>query len=404
MSAISPTVYGQGVIMSNIRATAWSPDSRFLALALGDNTVRLWDAQENRLCALFRGHLLQVLSLVFTPDSKRLVSAGFDGTVRIWSLDTPVRDTLTDSLGIHLVPLRAGDFVMGTPPDAENRRGAAGNPVFAFERPLHWVRISQPFYMGQQEVTVKQFRTFVEAANYKTTSETNNRGGGHIVDARFNFVRKPEFTWRSPGFVQTDDHPVVQVSWADAQAFCRWLGEREGAVYRLPSEAEWEYACCGGGSWVPWNLRPLGMTLKKEDMFGNISDLSLKRETGRNDPSTDYEDGYPWTAPVGRLNINDFGLHDMYGNVYEWCADWYDPAYYHVSPPVDPQGPATGTHRVLRSGAWASPWYWSYASTRMQKEPPDQALSNVGFRVVREIAGGRMDRELPRPASPQNVR
>lgn len=380
VAATVPTmVEGRQMSQVAVHAIAWSPDSRTLALAFSDNSVQLWDLRESRLRAILRGHTAEIRTLEFTPDSKRLLSAGLDGTVRIWTLDSPVRDVLTDSLGIRLVPLPAADFIMGVQPAAESGEREPHD----HERPLHRVHFSRPFYMGQYEVTVKQFRSFVEAAKYKTTAESNGIGGSHLLDPRVGFVSKPEYTWKTPGFAQTDDHPVVQVSWDDAKAFCVWLSKREGAIYRLPTEAEWEYAACSGQDSVNFNKRSLGPLLLPQDLFGNVADISFKKQLG-NVMAGDHDDGYSWTAPVGKLNVNAFGLHDMFGNVFEWCADWYDPGYYRVSPGVDPPGPASGSTGVQRGGGWSHPGIASLA-TRRDYGPPNQTQSSLGFRVVREI-------------------
>ncbi len=365
-SVISTLVQGRQTNQSALHATAWSPDSRFLALAFADNSVRLWDVKESRSCEpVFRDHFASnIRSLEFAPEFRNGWCSGEHSiwTVRVWSLETLGSDSRTDSVGIRLVPLPAADFVMGLYPGPQLRKWlgrATGNTLSIREReqPQHWVRISRPFYLGQHEVTVKQFRTFVEATNYKTTAESNGLGGKHL-DAGVrkgrsrNWASKPEYTWRTPGFAQTDEHPVVQVSWDDAQAFCRWLSEREGAVYRLPTEAEWEYACRAGQEANVFNARTKGLYATDEESKGNFADQSLRREFGQYDAAGGHDVGFPWTAPVGRFNLNDFGLYDMQGNVFEWCSDWFDPDYYSVAPASDPPGPPSGTERVGVAGCF----------------------------------------------------
>ena len=113
--------------------------------------------------------------------------------------------------------------------------------MFKTEHPQHRVRITQAFYLGTHHVTVGQFRRFVADDDYKTDAEKDGKGG-FGTDDEGHWARKPEYTWRNPGFAQTDEHPVVNVSWNDATAFCQWLSRKEGNTYRLPTEAEWEYA------------------------------------------------------------------------------------------------------------------------------------------------------------------
>src|SRR5262249_29639241 len=108
----------------------------------------------------------------------------------------------------------------------------------------HDEEIRKPFYMGKYPVTVKQFRAFVDAKLYQTEAEKSGKGGwGYTGKRGFPFEQDPRFSWRNPGFDQDDAHPVVNVTWKDAQAFCKWLSQKEGRTYRLPTEAEWEYAC-----------------------------------------------------------------------------------------------------------------------------------------------------------------
>ena len=382
VTSLATIVSGETSGSSTVQVAAWSPDSRFLALGFADASVRLWDVKESRLRGIFRGHIKPLRSLAFTPDEKFVISASEDGSVRQWALETPVRDSITDSQGIDLVPISAGEFVMGTIAGYKDPWGYQ-RTNYASEQPQHRVRISRPFYMGKYEVTVGQFRKFVDATGYKTTAEKSG-GGAHMSPGDPGPVQKAEYNWRSPGFPQTDDHPVVQVSWDDAQAFCRWLGDREHAVYRLPTEAEWEYACRAGHDRQMWNMRPLKGDLRGEDAYGNVADASIRKLFGRYDVAAAYDDTYVFTAPVGQCNLNDFGLYDMNGNVFEWCADWHDPIYYRISPDTDPPGPRTGTSRVQRGGSFYHHVDCSRCNYR-DSGPPEQAQSCMGFRVVREI-------------------
>src|SRR5262249_15422458 len=156
-----------------------------------------------------------------------------------------------------------------------------------------------------------------------------------------------EYNWRNPGFEQTDDHPVVEVSWNDAAQFCDWARKKTGKAIRLPTEAEWEYACRAGGRTRYF----FGDNEEELAQYANVADASFRQLTGKN-WGIRADDGYAFTAPVGTFKPNGFGLYDMHGNVLQWCQDWYDKDYYTKSPKKDPQGPSSGENRVGRGGAW----------------------------------------------------
>jgi len=157
------------------------------------------------------------------------------------------------------------------------------------------------------------------------------------------------------------------VSWNDATAFCHWLSKKEGKTYRLPTEAEWEYACRAGS-----NARYCcGNDPQELVRYGNVADQDCKAgwedliiftfgkngkktETGIPFPFLSGRDGYKWTAPVGKFQPNAFGLYDMHGNAWEWCSDWYGENYYANSPKDDPTGPTVGSTRVMRGGGFSN--------------------------------------------------
>jgi formylglycine-generating enzyme required for sulfatase activity len=264
------------------------------------------------------------------------------GCASITSADEPAqtagqRREITNSIGMKLVLIPAGEFMMGGGESAEELVKAFAAykrkaEFFIDEYPRHRVRISKPFYLGKYEVTVGQFRRFVNDTGYKTEAETDGTGGwGYNPQTGQCEGRKPEFNWLNPGFEQSDNHPVLNVTWNDAMAFCRWLSAKEGKTYRLPTEAQWEYACRAGST--------------TRYCYGDD-------EAGLGE--------YAWyganwggkTHPVGEKKANAWGLYDMHGNVWEWCADWYDNSYYAKSPTDDPTGPVTGSYRVHRGGGW----------------------------------------------------
>jgi formylglycine-generating enzyme required for sulfatase activity len=282
---------------------------------------------------------------------------------------------LVNTLGMKLVLIPATGpegFQMGsddTDQDAQDDEKVNGKK--------HRVRITKSFYMGTTEVTVGQFRKFVEAADYRTEAERDGKGGYGWDEAAGQFKQDPKYTWRSPGFTQADDHPVVNVSWNDAVAFCDWLRQKEGQMYRLPTEAEWEYACRAGGTAKYW----LGDDPEWLAVIGNVADGTAK-EKYPDWPTIKAKDGYVFTAPVGRFRANPFGLFDVHGNVLEWCSDGYESEYYKQSPVDDPKGPSQAASRVIRGGCWGNDPRYCRSAFR-DGYAPDNRGGDVGFRVAR---------------------
>lgn len=279
-------------------------------------------------------------------------------------------DVVANSIGMKLVRLAAGEFTMGSPPTETGRRA---------DEPQRQVRLTKDFFIGQHEVTRGQFRRFVEATSYRTDAERGIRGG-YGYDEVTNQLRGPDkkYSWRFTGFSQTDEHPVVNVSWNDAGAFCRWLGEQEKQVYRLPSEAEWEYACRGGATTAYCN----GGDPQRLLEVGNIMDASAKARFPDR-IAIDGDDRHIFTAPVGSYQPNAFALFDMHGNVWEWTADWFgDPP---TSPQTDPHGPESGKDKVIRGGDWYHDWSFARSAQRFPIYP-GLCRRHAGFRVVREMS------------------
>lgn len=288
---------------------------------------------------------------------------------------------ITNSIGMKLVLIPAGEFMMGSSESAETLAKALGDTKpedFKGEYPLHRVKITKPFYLGAHEVTLGQFLKFYHAANYKTEAERNGKGGvGYAGDKEKPFEQKPQFVAWNTGFPQTNDHPVVNVSWNDAVAFCKWLSRKEGKNYHLPTEAQWEYACRAGTTTRYYYGDDLAGIVR----VGNVADATAKGMFSEW-KAVSGSDGYLFTAPVGRFRSNEFGLCDMHGNVWEWCADWWNKGYYSTSPPNDPQGPTYGTNRVFRGGSWG----YNPRSNRSADRNgglPDYLVSDIGFRVSR---------------------
>ena len=242
------------------------------------------------------------------------------------------------------------------------------------------MRITKPFYLGTYHVTRGQFRQFVKDAGYKTDAEKGEMPGalGWDPDKKaFGFNEK--YSWRNAGFEQTDEHPVVNVSWNDAVAFCKWLSQKEGKTYRLPTEAEWEYACRAGTT-TRYYSGDDPETLAK---VGNVADATAKAKFPDWKWTIKASDGYVFTAPVGQFKPNAFGLYDMHGNAWQWCADWYGAEYYAKSPADDPTGPDTGDDRVLRGGSWFDWPDYSRSAERYRDAPNLRYYYFTGFRVAR---------------------
>ncbi|MGA8832043.1 MAG: SUMF1/EgtB/PvdO family nonheme iron enzyme [Desulfomonilaceae bacterium] len=290
--------------------------------------------------------------------------------------------TSKNSIGMKLVRIPAGEYMMGSPKQELDwlrltfrqtwREGH--KQWFQDETPLHPVRITKPFYMGAYDVTVKEFRDFVDDTKYKTDAEKGD-GGMIFSNKEDRWVPQKNMKWDSVPWKIADNQPVVFVSWNDAQAFCKWLSRKEKLRYRLPTEAEWEMACRGGAVWVryPWGNKLPG------DRDTNFGDGNPKLPASL----TTVNDGYEYVSPVGSYPPNGFGLYDMDGNVMEWVQDYYDRNYYETSPINDPQGPATGSGRVNKGGNWfASPADCRCAFRGFSGET--MSFWNLGFRVVME--------------------
>jgi len=302
------------------------------------------------------------------------------------STGTPPGTTLiTNSIGMKLARIPAGEFRMGNAESAESLRREF--PACESERidklddevPVHRVCITKAFYLGVHEVTIDQFRQFTEEAPYQAESDRDGTGGwGYSAEIAYFEGRRPGYSWRDPGFRQAGNHPVVNVTWNDAVAFCEWLSRKEGRTYRLPTEAEWEYACRAGSTTRyqngddPEALTDVAALYDRttKDVFPQWASCAVKGS-----------DGHAFTAPVGSFLPNAFGLCDMHGNVWEWCSDWYGEDYYATSPSNDPQGPETGVVRVRRGGSWHT-WPLYMRSSFRNYNTPDTRYVLVGFRVA----------------------
>lgn len=242
-----------------------------------------------------------------------------------------IRLALGSGIEMELVRVEPGKFNQGESPAT-----------------LREVTLTNPFFIGKFPVTRGQFARFVAATNYRTEAERGVSGGFGWEAGKL--VQKKQYTWRTPGFPQTDEHPVVMVDFSDAKAFCTWLARQSGRPVALPTEAQWEYAASAGGK--PGEAWHAG-----------------------NSPGG--------TQPVGQKAANGFGVHDMLGNAWEWCEDWFAP--YPAGAASDPlqtnQSLSDKPRRVLRGGAFSKPENEAAAGKRFRNDPGSRNADN-GFRVV----------------------
>jgi formylglycine-generating enzyme required for sulfatase activity len=291
---------------------------------------------------------------------------------------------LINRLGMKLALIPAGEFSMGSDEGTAELATALGPLPDGFEnadeRPKHSVQIVRPFYLGATEVTVDQFRRFVEATEYQTDAERDAQGGWGYDAPSKTIGSGPQYNWRNCGFVQEENSPVVNVSWNDARAFCDWLSKEEEKNYRLPTEAEWEYAC-RAGSTTRFNS---GDTVDDLRRVANVLDLTAVEALPGVKDEIDVLDNWAFTAPVASLTANQFGLFDIHGNAAEWCGDWYGKEYYSGSTDADPGGPDDGEFRLMRGGSWIHPPVRCRSAYR-GFDAPDFRSGYVGFRVVCEV-------------------
>ncbi len=284
----------------------------------------------------------------------------------------PCTNTLNTLPDMQLIP--AGVFNMGSP---DSEKGKSDR-----ESPLHPVAIYRPFALSRCEITVGQFKRFISETDYQTDAE---RGGGCFTlnKKSDSFEQQASANWKSPGFSQTDDHPVVCLSWQDAKAYTRWLSVVTQSTYRLPTEAEWEYAARtlnGSGLSRYWGDDP-----DKGCAYANGADQALKRAL----PDFGFSiapcnDSAVYTQTAGAYRRNAFGLSDMLGNAWEYVEDCYHDNY--VGAPLEGsawQG-ASCDRRVVRGGGWFNDPQIIRSANRDWSNP-DGADNDAGFRIARAL-------------------
>lgn len=292
-----------------------------------------------------------------------------------------------------MVVVPAGSFTMGSTQEERVREGLPKPPKvpfdFAqFEQPMHEVAFTKPFAIGKYEISRGQYAEFIEETGYPTSSKCwawDAKSDNYAEMA--GWVVQQGKSWKDPGFTQEDDHPVVCVDFADTNAFAAWLSGKTGHVYRLPNEAEWEYAARAGTD----TTRPWGNDIDASCDYTNVADNTLAATHPRPANYADFipfdcDDGWVYTAPVQSFKPNAFGLHSVLGNVAEWTDDCFHESY--EGAPVDGSAwrdnyCALGT--IVRGGGWYSfPWTVRSAH-RVRGENLDTRYGATGFRLVREL-------------------
>ncbi|MCP4697949.1 MAG: SUMF1/EgtB/PvdO family nonheme iron enzyme [Gammaproteobacteria bacterium] len=258
----------------------------------------------------------------------------------------------------EMIPIPGGTFRIG------DIQGGGDSD----EKPVHEVTLGK-FSVGKYEVKKGEFRQFADVAGYTTEAE-KEKGCRTYKKGKWNWHK--ELNWRNPGFEQTDEHPAVCVSWNDASAYIAWLNDISGKQYRLPTEAEWEYAARAGSDTKYW--------------WGNEASHEYANY-GRDECCGGFvlgKDQWEKTAPAGSFPQNPFGLYDTAGNVDEWIQDWYGKDYYANSPKKNPIGPDTGEIRAVRGGGWSAVPYF-IRSTIRGKDMPSNRTVNLGFRIANTL-------------------
>ena len=265
----------------------------------------------------------------------------------------------------EMIVVPAGKFTMGSPASEDGHHDDEGPP--------HKVAIAQPFALMTHEVTRAQFSAFIAETGREM------RGGCYLADGGDGKMDEAA-DWMRAGFDQTDDHPAVCLDWQDASDYAEWLSDKTGKAYRLPSEAEWEYAARAGrkAAW-PWNDDDLAAGCALVNGF----DQNAKLKLPINEPLPCI-DGYVFTAPVGSFPPNRFGLYDMIGNVWEWVEDCHTPDYRDAKADGTAHESSDCRERVARGGAWLeNPWDLRFA--RRYPVPPDGTENIIGFRLARDL-------------------
>ncbi|MBU0499294.1 MAG: SUMF1/EgtB/PvdO family nonheme iron enzyme [Gammaproteobacteria bacterium] len=275
--------------------------------------------------------------------------------------------------GMEFIKIEGGSFQMGSPSGEEGRDK---------DEKQHRVSVGD-FWLAKHEVTVGQFRRFVNATSYRTDAERNAGGneGCFSEKAQGDFGYVAGRSWKDPGFRQGDNHPVACVSWNDATAYAEWLGKETGKNYRLPTEAEWEYAARAGTD----TARFWGDSPDRACRYANVHDQTSRRvNKGFTWTHHDCDDSQAATAPVGSFETNPWGLNDMLGNVWEWTCSAYDRDYGGGEKQCSGKNDAS-VAPVLRGGSWDD-GPWSVRSARRIRDVTALRYDITGFRLARIVS------------------
>ncbi|MDX2142319.1 MAG: SUMF1/EgtB/PvdO family nonheme iron enzyme [Rhodospirillaceae bacterium] len=265
----------------------------------------------------------------------------------------------------EMVVLPTGTFTMGAPDDEPDRQRWDGPPTK--------VTVATPFALARTEITRGQFAKFAAA--------TQRPIGGHCRTFNGNWGADAASDWRKVNFPQTDDHPVVCVEWYDALAYVEWLNTKGGHSYYLPSEAEFEYANRAGSSTIfPW-----GTDRGEICKHANVADQSVKRRFPHVD-GHNCDDGFEFTAPVASFPANAFGLHDTFGNVWEWVFDCW--SFDHAASDGTARPVTTGEYcykRMIKGTGYESVARYARSAARGRDDIPEFRNAVIGFRVAARV-------------------
>ena len=275
------------------------------------------------------------------------------------------KDPLTKMIFVWIPP---GCFQMGSPKDEKGR--------YSDEGPVHKVCVDG-FWLGKYEVTRGQFRKFINTTNYKTDAEQEGSSYGYTNEGKWK--EQKGYSWKKNGFKQDDSHPVISVSWNDAQKMAKWMSDQSKYKFKLPTEAEWEYACRGGTQ----TARYWGENPDQACRYANVYDKTAKEKISFSWINHNCSDNFVFTAPVGSFSGNSFHLFDMLGNVWEWCEDDYSSDAYKKHILKNPVVKNGGSDRVIRGGGWGDSPRGVRSAGRGGSTPGGRG-GGLGFRLLRK--------------------
>jgi len=313
--------------------------------------------------------LLAIAGMIGTSSA-----AGADGGPQ-----TPAVRTIVDCIGCpDMVVIPAGTATLGSTPEERARAGIV--PVFGNrEGPTYRATFARPYAIGRTEITRGQYRAFVDA-----TRRPDPAGCGVHDPKTDTWGPLPGYSWRNPGFAQTDAHPAVCISYDDATAYARWLSAKTGHAYRIPSDAEWEYAARGGTA-TPWYW---GAAPEEGCKLGNLLSSGTIAALGAPPSMADRfvcANARSFTVAVASYPPNPFGLYDMAGNAFEWAADCNSADNSDAR--ADGSARMTGDcdRHYLKGGAFHTPFWLTRSAVRGAPLPADLHMFTIGFRVARSI-------------------